>query len=716
MLTVPTRFGQATDAQALSLTHPWMTDAVIEMLHSVEFDAFGACSLRATSSKLRAVVDADLWSIVVDRISERHDVRMPAGLRHLRLGDRFDQPLDDVDFPTGLLSVKFGAAFAKILPYQLPPSMTELRFQGGREVYVHPEFLPPRLRVLDFGACLVSVSGRAVFPDSLEELNLGWQTNAEVNCGLLPSGLRSFRYCGRRLSNVNDLPRTLTSLDAMAVIGERFDAERMPSGLRELVVHDTLEHSSSASKCLPSLTRLKWIRTSEGIHERVAFPAGLKELDLVDFRRPIRDLALPTGLTSLRLDREFRGDVPKGSLTPCLTKLHLGHRFDGRLDLSDLTSLRSLRLSTNFDQPLHWTALPASLTRLKFGEFFNDTFDLVGMPALTTIKFTGRFSDVREDGSCGPEHLPTCLTHLDMGLHFKRNARLRSMTNLQTLVFGGSVWSSDRNDLPPNLTALRLGRCSELPFGLSDLRSLRSLTIRGTFNVPLRAGDLPSSLTKLKLGGDFAQPADLRQLTALRRLTLPGPYNSATTLDTLGRSVERIEFSIHTDACCAPNSSDPAPGEIIFPPKFNRTCDLHKLTKFRSITFGHGFDRPVTSRMLPVTLVSLTFGRGFDESVDLRLLPVLRHLRFGCGFDRALAWRSLPPSLVTLRFGCRFDTSVNLRYLLKLRTLVFSGIYSHPLSSGNVPPGLDELQMVSDHGLGELVPKWRRSEWCRECI
>lgn len=111
------------------------------------------------------------------------------------------------------------------------------------------------------------------------------------------------------------------------------------------------------------------------------------------------------------------------------------------------------------------------------------------------------------------------------------------------------------------------------------------------------------------------------------------------------------------------------------------------------LTFGTGFNQPITGIAWPTSLVELTFGCDFNQPIAHVTWPVsLLKLAFWGRFNQSLDNVVLPPSLLKLAFGRSFNQPIiSVVWPASLLEVAFWGNYDHPIARLVWPASLRRL-------------------------
>lgn len=210
----------------------------------------------------KAVPDASVWPAHLQRLATgmrcNRPLALPPGLRSLRVGWCYDQPLG-----------------------RLPRELRKLKFDRGAR-YARPFAvgdLPPKLQLFSASGAFNQPLVAGLLPEALQVLRLGHDFNQP-----LPPGA---------------LPPALTLLQLGATFAQPLVAGSLPATLRKVVF----------VRVPPSL-----------VLEPGALPSGLETLEWCGGRFE-HWCALPTGLQELRLGGAYRYEIPAGALPVGLKRL-----------------------------------------------------------------------------------------------------------------------------------------------------------------------------------------------------------------------------------------------------------------------------------------------------------------------------------------------------------------------------------------------------------
>jgi len=275
---------------------------------------------RSTLTKLRlphSLTDLHLatWEGKVDQLPT-----LPPNLRALHMENKFDAPIDSIQWPSTLTSLTLSEAFNHPLEYvRLPDSLTYLDLGDAYNHPIQHVKLPSSLTHLKFGWRFRQPLRDWNPPDSLTELSL---PNAWM---LGPSQLR--------------LPPNLQT----SILPDLFNEAQEPLSLLHL----------------PPLSHLHTFKLG-----------GLMKVNT------LAALQLPHSLTALDLGGYCDASLSDVVWPPQLTRLVTGRSFNQPLvDWSPPPSLTELALSDEaghggWHLPLSQLRLPPNLRRLTFGSFF----------------------------------------------------------------------------------------------------------------------------------------------------------------------------------------------------------------------------------------------------------------------------------------------------------------------------------------------------------
>jgi len=216
----------------------------------------------------------------VDKVFENLDSTIT--ITEILFGEKFNQPVDHI-LPEGLRYLKFGDHFDQPVG-NLPESLRILEIEG---VFDHPvNALPMSLLDLYLDGCDDFDQSVDELPMGLQRLRLGDSFDQPVDD--LPTGLQRLQLGDNFDQPVDDLPTGLQRLK----LGDSFDqpVDDLPAGLQRLELGDSFDQSVDD------------------------LPAGLQHLTFGEnFNQPIN--TLPTGLTSLTLGHNFNQPIDLRYLT-----------------------------------------------------------------------------------------------------------------------------------------------------------------------------------------------------------------------------------------------------------------------------------------------------------------------------------------------------------------------------------------------------------------
>jgi len=352
-----------------------------------------------------------------------------------------------------------------------------------------------------------------------------------------------------------------------------------------------------------------------------------------------------------------------------LKTLKFGNYFNHHLvdSLNNLLLLENLYLSNDFNYPLDNSLKKLKkLEKLKIGSDFNHPLhdSLYDLENLKTLEFTGNFNQDLGDSFKNLNKLE-CLS---FGFGFKKSLdeSLKYLPNLKTL----NVGSNNNNEI--NLKSIKLLNLENLTLGERNsaimektIPNLKSLIIINDYYLPRYnfknlislnlienfRGNLNKSLydlTSLKtltIGGDFNKPLkdSLNNLEQLETL-----YLGYTTWLKIGKFNQLIENSldklINLKSLYLGCSFNLPLGNslkklinlenLIFQEEkyteniFNQSLEdsLDKLINLKNLTFGTNFNQPLNDSLKNlIKLESITFGKKFKQSLEsLKSLPNLK--------------------------------------------------------------------------------------------
>lgn len=271
---------------------------------------------------------------------------LPAGLKNLKLGSVFNQPIGRHALPTGLKTLSLSgtlkqtlsgselpaglevlkiASIDTFLPVRWPSGLKKLTVRctfgrdqrlvgGGLARSTLPTDLPPNLEVLNVEGYFNSPLTTVNWPPTLKVLNVGRFFNHPIggtDTALLPDGLEQ--------------------LELRCDFKCNFENVRLPVGLKRLTVWGTFNQGLAGVSWPPGLEAL-WLRYSFNQPlEGAAFPETLRELVFGKaFTCSLRGVALPNGLKRLAFPSNYPVSHLRALEWPrSLRDLHVGSSWFG---------------------------------------------------------------------------------------------------------------------------------------------------------------------------------------------------------------------------------------------------------------------------------------------------------------------------------------------------------------------------------------------------
>ncbi|CAM9808058.1 unnamed protein product [Scytosiphon promiscuus] len=329
-------------------------------------------------------------------------------------------------------------------------------------------------RVPTLKVCRVTFAGgfnprldRAVWPETLTEIDLGGYFRRSVDKAVWPESLQKLKF-GQYYNRPID--RTV-----------------FPRSLRELRLGYYFNHPIGKVTWPASLERLAF-----GVHFdqpifHVVWPATLKEITFgLAFNFSIDWVAWPPLLERISFGERFHRPVHQVAWPGSLLEMTFGQNFPHGIDLVAWpASLQKLTLGNAFDQPIDGVLWPASLREITFGDAFNQRVAGVAWPtALEELTFCAGFTQPI-DGVNWPPLLRRLTIHVKLCLPPSYGAQLPE--SLEHLTVG---WVSSGDEI----------RHTVWPSSLRELVLMRPCS--ATAEDALRANDgLPASLKFITLNG-----------------------------------------------------------------------------------------------------------------------------------------------------------------------------------------------------------------------
>ena len=123
--------------------------------------------------------------------------KLPSSLKHLELGDGFDEGLEEVNFPSGITTISFGRCFNQSLDgVTFPPGLQSLTFEnfGQFNQSLAAVVLPASLQTLTLGYTFNQSLHGVTLPAGLQTLTLDFSFNESLDGVTLPAGLQTLIF------------------------------------------------------------------------------------------------------------------------------------------------------------------------------------------------------------------------------------------------------------------------------------------------------------------------------------------------------------------------------------------------------------------------------------------------------------------------------------------------------------------------------------------
>ncbi|CAK9062469.1 unnamed protein product [Durusdinium trenchii] len=439
---------------------------------------------------------------------------LPASLRSLTFGYRYNQPLKGVTFPA-LKALNFGGCFNQPLE-NLPASLEELTF--GRCFDQPLSNLPKELRTLRLGELFRS-SVKDVMLPNLQDWSFRRYIVDPLSEIHLPQTLRHLTlpdFFNQSLQEV-EFPTHLESLLFGYSFNQPLAKVKLPRGLRRLSFGAFFNTSLEGVE-FPDLQSMTFGYYFDQSLEKVQLPSTLQSLVLgLDYNQSLENVNFPTSLELLTFGNFYRQSLKNVHFPPNLQSMTFGRFFQDCTTGADLPkTLRTLNLIHTFNCSLEVVKLPPTLENLSFGNSFNQSLEGLSCGKLRSLSLGDHFNQ-----SLTTVHLPGTLESLSFGAAFNQPLDISLPRSLQHLAFGSSFNQPlDGIDLP-DLRSLRLGYFFRQSLVKISLPRLERLEMLGCAETPTKAEVCPS-LTHLTLGhGSFSQINLSSSLTHLSINSLP---------------------------------------------------------------------------------------------------------------------------------------------------------------------------------------------------
>ena len=254
------------------------------------------------------------------------------GVKHLRFGEEFEQPLKEDMLPAGLRSLLVCVT-----------SQNAQHFSTS----VYPVGLKELTIDLLSGPCSWNFKqslGKLALPEGLEKITLKNSDPLDSNNALLV-----------------DYPVAYT----------------LPANLKHVTFTGNFKQSWIADILPASVTNLDFDCLFNHVLAPGALPEALVTLEIGGFNQPLEVGVLPQGLQSLKL-WGFNSPLVAGVLPPNLQVLELNGTFNQPLEVGVLPiGLKDLTVGHLFNQAFEPDALPASLLYLQVGSAFDHPLESV---------------------------------------------------------------------------------------------------------------------------------------------------------------------------------------------------------------------------------------------------------------------------------------------------------------------------------------------------
>jgi len=382
--------------------------------------------------------------MMFDREIRRGD--LPEGLRKLRLGHSFNQPMS---LPDSVEELSLGTRFNRVMDFPLPRNLTVLKFGERFNSNIMEGVLPKNLRELSFGMMFNVELTPGVLPRNLEYLDLGTSYKHRLIAGALPPKLKtlilSFSY--NEPIDEGVLPNGLLEIQ----FGEKFNRPLgrgvLPRSLRKLKFGYDFDQSL---KRIPNVTELHLGDGYNRILKRGDIPDSVKILSLgFEYNRVISPGVLPENIEELTFGK-YSERLLVGSIPGSVRNLNLGISYNHALTPGILpTGIKRLVLSNLYSHIILKGHIPDGVEELVFGNSYNLPISPDVLPSsLRSIVFGDGFNQPLPQNT-----LPPHLSQLRFGIGF--DSELRLPGGLERLHLGAGFGRDVT--LPPFLQELRLG-------------------------------------------------------------------------------------------------------------------------------------------------------------------------------------------------------------------------------------------------------------------
>ncbi|EAL69852.1 hypothetical protein DDB_G0275143 [Dictyostelium discoideum AX4] len=303
-------------------------------------------------------------------------------LKKLILGNDFNQPLEDCEFPINLEHLELGYRFNKCLDHFQFPSKLEYLIFGG----TFNQSIP---------------SGYFLNLVNLKSLELGIGFKKKIDDVTLPSTFTSLIY---NVGKFTDFPFGLPKNNVDKEISIKWNERPLLKG---------------------------------------SLPVGVISLSFYyNFNHPIEKGVLPNTIKKLTFSYYFNNNIEKGVLPNSIEILSFGDYFNQSINKDVLPSnLTTLSFGKFFNQPIEKGVLPKSIINLTFGDHFNQPIEKdVLPPSLKVLKFSGsKFNQIFQVGT-----LPNSITNLELGSNYIYDFQIGSLpSSLKELTIHSIIFKQD---------------------------------------------------------------------------------------------------------------------------------------------------------------------------------------------------------------------------------------------------------------------------------
>lgn len=246
----------------------------------------------------------------------------PSELEILILGVDFNHPLDKVKFPPKLKILVFSDAFNHPLDnVKFPDSLRIVKFPKhalfNHPIYKSEDILDDAFMINNHVITISPISNGkiCVFPDSLEQLYLGWMFKHSLDDVKLPKSLLKLQ-----LSSNYNLPLNKIKFSPnfqILVLGYSYNHSledvNFPSTFRTLFINSkfnhklTIKENDKSKSILPDNITHLYLEMENYNHIIDAFPSKLLYLQIKHLKNPLENL--PEGIKKIVLDLPDNIDV-----------------------------------------------------------------------------------------------------------------------------------------------------------------------------------------------------------------------------------------------------------------------------------------------------------------------------------------------------------------------------------------------------------------------